>query len=100
MAPIITFTTDFGLTDSYVAQVKGVILGIVPDATLVDITHNVPPQDVVAGSAILADAVGAFRPARYTSSWSILGVGSDRLAVAVEDEGRGKHGRPAVCRPR
>ena len=43
--PIITITTDFGLTDSYVAQMKGVILGIAPDATLADITHQVPPQD-------------------------------------------------------
>ena len=40
---IITLTTDFGLTDSYVGSMKGVIMGIAPDARLVDITHAIGP---------------------------------------------------------
>jgi S-adenosyl-L-methionine hydrolase (adenosine-forming) len=87
--PIITLTTDFGLSDSYVAQMKGVILGIVPDATLVDITHQIPPQDLLAGSTILADAVGAFPPGTVHLVVVDPGVGSERRAVAVETEATG-----------
>ncbi len=58
--PLITLTTDFGLTDSYVAQMKGAILSIAPDAHLIDVTHKIPPQDCAVAAAVLADAVGAF----------------------------------------
>ncbi len=58
--PLITLTTDFGLTDSYVAQMKGAILSIAPDARLIDVTHKIPPQDCAVAAAVLADAVGAF----------------------------------------
>ena len=46
MPRIITLTTDFGVSSPYVAQMKGVILSINPEVTLVDITHSVPPQNV------------------------------------------------------
>lgn len=46
---IITLTTDFGTGSPYVAQRKGVILSINPDATLVDLTHEIPPQDIRQG---------------------------------------------------
>ncbi len=49
---IITLTTDFGTTDSYVGMMKGVILGIVPEVTLVDISHEIPPQDVRGGALV------------------------------------------------
>ena len=57
MGAIITLTTDFGLTDAYVAAVKGVILGINPEARLIDICHTIKPQnipkaDFVAGYGI------------------------------------------------
>ncbi|MCE5335552.1 MAG: SAM-dependent chlorinase/fluorinase, partial [Desulfobacteraceae bacterium] len=45
-APIITFLTDFGLSDGYVASAKGIILGICPEATLVDISHLIGAQQV------------------------------------------------------
>ena len=93
--PIITLTTDFGLSDSYVAQMKGVILTLSPEATLVDVTHQIPPQDCVAASAILADAVGAFPPETIHLVVVDPGVGTDRRAVAVETTG-GRDGRPAV----
>ncbi|RLE79693.1 MAG: hypothetical protein DRJ51_07245, partial [Thermoprotei archaeon] len=52
--PVITFTTDFGLRDPYVASMKGVALSICPDAALVDISHEVPKFDVRAGALIMA----------------------------------------------
>ena len=45
MRPIITLTTDFGTADGYVGEVKGVLLSHAPDADIVDITHDIPPQD-------------------------------------------------------
>jgi S-adenosyl-L-methionine hydrolase (adenosine-forming) len=53
MRPIITLTTDFGLNDPFVGIMKGVILNIVPDAQIVDITHNVEPQDITQAALIL-----------------------------------------------
>jgi|HubBroStandDraft_6_1064221.scaffolds.fasta_scaffold168765_2 S-adenosylmethionine hydrolase len=85
--PIITLTTDFGLSDSYVAQMKGVMLSIAPEATLVDVTHQVFRQDCAAASAILADAVGAFPPGTIHLVVVDPGVGSKRRAVAVETIG-------------
>ena len=48
--PVIALLTDFGMRDHYAGAMKGVALGICPDATLVDISHDVPPHDVVAGA--------------------------------------------------
>ena len=59
---IVTLTTDFGLTDPYVGIMKGVILGIAPASSIVDLTHGVPPQDVTAGALALAAAVPYFPP--------------------------------------
>jgi S-adenosylmethionine hydrolase len=86
MRRIITLTTDFGLFDPYVGIMKGVILGIAPEAVLVDITHDVPAQDVVAG-ALALEAVCEFFPAG-TIHVAVVdpGVGSGRAAVAVETE--------------
>ncbi len=50
--PIITLTTDFGAADGFPAAMKASILGRVPDVTLVDVTHDVPPQDVAHGSFV------------------------------------------------
>jgi S-adenosyl-L-methionine hydrolase (adenosine-forming) len=86
--PIITLTTDFGLSDSYVAQMKGVILGISPDVILIDVTHQIPPQDCAAASELLAEAVAAFPPGTIHLVVVDPGVGTDRRAVAVEARGR------------
>jgi S-adenosylmethionine hydrolase len=53
MRPVITLTTDFGLDDPYVGIMKGVILNIVPDAQIVDITHNIEPQNITQAALIL-----------------------------------------------
>ena len=50
---VLTFTTDFGSSDAYVAAMKGVALGIAPDLTLVDVTHEVPRHDIRHGAFIL-----------------------------------------------
>lgn len=82
--PVLALLTDFGLRDHYVAAMKGVILGICPDAQLIDITHDIPPQDIAAGAMEL----GAVAP--YLPDGSVVlavvdpGVGTARRAVAVE----------------
>ncbi len=85
--PLITLTTDFGLSDSYVAQMKGAILTIAPDAVLVDVTHQIPAQDRGAAAAVLTDAVGAFPPGTIHLVVVDPGVGTARRAMAVEARG-------------
>jgi S-adenosylmethionine hydrolase len=62
MPRIITLTTDFGLGSPYVAAVKGVILSINPEVTLVDITHAIPAQNVRQAALVLAEATPWFPP--------------------------------------
>jgi S-adenosylmethionine hydrolase len=57
---IVTFTTDFGLRDYYAALLKGAILSRVPQAVLVDITHQVKPYDIVQAAFILRNAYTSF----------------------------------------
>ena len=82
--PVIALLTDFGTRDHYAGTMKGVALGICPDATLVDVSHDLPPHDVVAGALELAAAY------RYFPSGTIFlvvvdpGVGSTRRGLAVE----------------
>jgi S-adenosylmethionine hydrolase len=82
--PLITLTTDFGNRDWFVGTMKGVILGINPDATVIDLTHEVPAGDVRAGAFSLAAAYGYFP--RGTIHVAIIdpGVGSPRPAVAIK----------------
>ncbi len=84
MPPPITLLTDFGLADTYVGQVKGAILAIAPGATLVDLTHAVPPQDLLAGAFHLWAAVEAFEPGSIHVAVVDPGVGSPRLAIAIQ----------------
>ncbi len=59
-SPIITLLTDFGIKDPYVASMKGVILNINPDCQVVDITHQIHPQDITEGAIILAHSFSYF----------------------------------------
>ena len=81
-------TTDFGVRDSYVAQMKGVILGLVPAAAVVDVTHEIPPQDVAAAAAVVADLADAFPPGTVHVAVVDPGVGSDRVILAVAAGGQ------------
>jgi S-adenosylmethionine hydrolase len=82
--PIITLLTDFGTKDPYVAVMKGVLLSLQPDATLVDLAHEVPPQDIVAGAFILAEARPYFPPGTIHLAVVDPGVGTQRRALAAK----------------
>ena len=56
VGPILTLLTDFGARDAFVGVMKGVILGICPQARLVDLPHQVSPQDVEEGAFVLETA--------------------------------------------
>lgn len=84
----ITLLTDFGLKDAYVAAMKGVILGINPDARLVDITHEIPPQDITAGAFVLAEAVPYFPPGVIHLAVVDPGVGTTRRGLAAKARDR------------
>jgi len=83
MGAIITLTTDFGLSDAYVAAMKGVILGINPEATLVDICHTVKPQNISQAAFVLSTAYHFFP--RKTVHLVVVdpGVGTERRAIIL-----------------
>jgi S-adenosylmethionine hydrolase len=85
--PIITLTTDFGVADSYVAQMKGVILSINSDVQLIDVTHAIPPQNVVHAAFVVADTYQRFPRGTIHVVVVDPGVGSTRTPVAVEAAG-------------
>lgn len=80
---VVTLTTDFGLRDPYVAEMKGVILGLAPDVRLVDVTHDVDSHDVV-GAALALEAAVPFFP-RGTVHLAVVdpGVGTARRGLVV-----------------
>ncbi|MEK9659005.1 MAG: SAM-dependent chlorinase/fluorinase [Chloroflexota bacterium] len=81
--PLITLLTDFGTADAYVGVMKGVILALCPEARLVDLTHQVPPQDVCAGAHLLAEAVPHFPPGTIHLAVVDPGVGTERRPLLV-----------------
>src|SRR5688500_18249860 len=84
MRPVIALLPDFGTQDHYAGTMKGVILGICPDVTLVDITHDIPVHDVLTGTLELAAAYRYFPPGTIFLAVVDPGVGSARRGVAVE----------------
>ncbi|MBI3864146.1 MAG: SAM-dependent chlorinase/fluorinase [Planctomycetia bacterium] len=85
---IVTLTTDFGTADSYVAQMKGVILATNAAARIVDVTHSVPPQDVAQAARVLAEIVPAFPAGTIHVAVVDPGVGSRRRLLAAEAAGQ------------
>ena len=84
--PIITLTTDYGTNDHLVGTLKGVILKINPEATIVDITHDVAPYDVLDGALAIASAYPYF-PARTVHVVIVdPGVGTERRPLLVNAE--------------
>ena len=81
--PVITLTTDFGARDAYVAAMNGVILSINPQATIVDITHSVPPQDILAGAFAFESARPYFPPGAIHIVVVDPGVGTARRPLLV-----------------
>jgi hypothetical protein len=84
MRPVIALLSDFGTRDHYAGTMKGVMLGICPDVTLVDITHEVPPHDIVDGAFELAAACRYFPPGTIFLAVVDPGVGSARRGIAAE----------------
>ena len=78
---IITLTTDFGAGSHYVAAMKGVILSICPAATIVDVAHDVPPQDIRRAALLLDDVADWFPPETIHVAVVDPGVGTDRAIV-------------------
>lgn len=83
---VITLLTDFGDRDPYVGIMKGVILGIHPQARPVDLTHQVRPQDVEHAAFLLGTAVEYFPPGTVHLAVVDPGVGSARRALAVQGQ--------------
>lgn len=84
---IITLTTDFGLRDSYLGAVKGVILAIYPGARLVDIAHQIEPQAVLEAAFILKNSAWYFPHGTVHLAVVDPGVGSGRRLIIVEAKG-------------
>lgn len=80
---LITLTTDFGTRDSYVASMKGVILTMCPEVRLVDLSHEIPPQDVFEGALFLSTAAPLFPEGTIHCVVVDPGVGSSRLPIIV-----------------
>jgi len=81
---IITLTTDFGADNFYVAEMKAAILRVFRQATLVDVTHSVPPQEISVASWLLLRTIQAFDPGAVHICVVDPGVGSDRRIAAIE----------------
>jgi S-adenosylmethionine hydrolase len=85
--PVITLLTDFGTTDHYVAAMKGVILGICPNAHLIDITHQIPPYQILEAAFTLSQAWPYFPPGSIHLIVVDPGVGSSRRPLLAEAGG-------------
>ena len=84
--PIITLTTDFGLRDPYVAEMKAVILGVCPTAAIVDVTHHIEKFNIRMGAYTLAAATPYFPDGTIHVAVVDPGVGTKRRAVLVQTE--------------
>jgi S-adenosylmethionine hydrolase len=81
--PVVTFLTDFGSADGYVGVMKGVVLSIISDVQLVDITHAIAPQDVASAAWLLATSYRYFPPQTIHVCVVDPGVGSVRRPIAA-----------------
>ena len=87
-ARIVTLTTDFGTVDGYVGALKGVVLARCPGGSVVDITHDIPPQDIWAGTLALEMAAPWFPPGTVHVGVVDPGVGTERNVLVAEIDGR------------
>ncbi len=85
---IITLTTDFGQRDGYVASMKGVIWRIAPQATIVDVTHQVDGHQVLPTAFVLRQVVAWYPPGTVHVAVVDPGVGTDRRIIAARFAGQ------------
>jgi hypothetical protein len=88
MRPAITLLTDFGTADGYVGQIKGTLFTRAPEVPVVDVTHDIPPQDVTHARFVVEQYWHRFPPGTVHLVVVDPGVGSDRLSLAVQAENR------------
>lgn len=84
MTALLTFTTDFGADSPYVAQMKAAVLQRIPAATLIDVCHTIPPQNVIAGSVVMRDCCPRFPASAVHVGVIDPGVGSARDIIACQ----------------
>ncbi len=84
MRRVITLLTDFGLQDYFVASMKGVILSVNPEAVIVDITHDIPPQDIHRAALTLWSCYKYFPPGTVHVVVVDPGVGTERKPIIVQ----------------
>lgn len=82
--PVVTLLSDFGLKDPYVAEMKAVVLSICPEATLVDISHEIKKFDVRMGAFVLASAAPHFPSGSVHVAVVDPGVGTSRRPITIE----------------
>lgn len=87
MTGMITLTTDFGLEDEYVGVMKGVILSICPAATIVDVTHGIPPQNRIQAAYVINSAYRYFPAGTIHLAVVDPGVGTGRATTALRADG-------------
>jgi len=88
MRPLITLLTDFGTADGYVAEMKGVLYSLLSEARVVDLSHEIAPQDVESARLAVARYWRRFPPQTIHIVVVDPGVGSPRDALAVRSEDR------------
>ncbi len=86
--PLVTLLTDFGTSDYFVSAVKGVILSSNPEARIVDITHDVPPQDIEGAAFTLLAACSSFPVGTIHVAVVDPGVGSSRPPILIQTRDR------------
>jgi S-adenosylmethionine hydrolase len=87
-APVVTLSSDFGLADAYVAAMKAAILRQAPAATLIDVSHQIPPGDILYGSFILERAIDAFDVGTIHLAVVDPGVGTQRKLLLAQIRGQ------------
>ena len=88
MRAIITLLTDFGTADGYVGEMKGVLLSANADIVIVDVAHDVAPQDMEGARLAIARYWRRYPPGTVHLVVVDPGVGTERAAIAVESDGR------------
>ena len=83
--PLIALLTDFGTSDAYVAVMKGVITSLVPDVRIIDLTHEINPQDVRQAAYVLLTACPYFPMNTVFIAVVDPGVGTKRRAIAAKN---------------
>ena len=82
--PIVTLTTDFGASDAYVAAMKGVILDLCANATIVDVSHQIKRHDIEEAAYVLASASTYFPAGAVHVAVVDPGVGSSRRPIILQ----------------